>query len=102
MPRIRFREATDLIQKALSGKFENDFTERTLKLIRSSNKSSFRDALCHMLTRTAEGLRLTEVGEAGSGQSDRRIENERSADRDGWQHLVLVTEAENLRRLSGR
>jgi fucose permease len=40
----------------------NDFIERTVKLIQSSNKSSFRDALCHMLTQTVEGLKLGEVG----------------------------------------
>jgi ApeA N-terminal domain 1 len=62
MPRTRLNEAVESVRKALSD-FEESFIERSVKLIQSSNKSSFRDALNHMLTRTVEGLKLGDVGD---------------------------------------
>jgi hypothetical protein len=63
MPRNRLKEAIDLIREALTGKFESEFIERALELVRSSNKSSFRDVLTHIFTQTVEGLKLADVGD---------------------------------------
>lgn len=58
MPTSRLQKAVELVRVALSADFENGFVERTVGLIQSSNKSSFRDVLHHMLTEAVKGLKL--------------------------------------------
>jgi ApeA N-terminal domain 1 len=63
MSRDRLNEADELVRQALSGKFEDAFIERTVNLIRSSNKSSFRDIVHHMITQAVESLKLGDAGD---------------------------------------
>lgn len=63
VPKCRLKEAVALVRGALSGNFKNDFIERIAGLIQSSNQSSFRDVLHHMLTQAVAGLKLADVGD---------------------------------------
>jgi len=59
MPRKQLQKAVKLIQEALiSGNFEEDFIVRVVQLVRSSNKSSYRDVLYHMLNKAAQRLQF--------------------------------------------
>jgi hypothetical protein len=58
MPRNSSKRAVDLTRQALSGNFEDSFIDRVADLVRSSNRSFFRDALSHMLGGAAEAFAL--------------------------------------------
>lgn len=58
MPKNRLRQAVELIRETFSGKFDEGFIERVGGLIQSSNKSSYRDVLYHILSGVAQRLQL--------------------------------------------
>ena len=53
MPKSEMKRAVQLIKDVLSGNFDNGFISRILQLIQSSNKSSYRDVLHHMIGEAA-------------------------------------------------
>ena len=50
MPKSRVKRAVEIVQKGLNGEFEAGFVDRVVSLIRSSNKTSYRDMLVEMIS----------------------------------------------------
>jgi ApeA N-terminal domain 1 len=58
MPKNQLQQAVELIKETLSGTFDKGFVARVTNLVQSSNHSSYRDVLHHMLIGVAQKLQL--------------------------------------------
>lgn len=73
--KTKLDKAIKLVSEALASEFEADFISRTIGLIRSSNRASYRDVLYHMLSGAVERLHLgtdDEVRKLSKNISDTR------------------------------
>lgn len=50
MPKSRMKRAVEIVHQGLGKEFDTEFVERVISLIRSSNKTSYRDVLYAMLS----------------------------------------------------
>jgi hypothetical protein len=85
MSKCRLSQAIALVREALSRDFDRGFVERIVSLIQSSNRSSFRDVLSHMLGEVVKGLRIDagdDLAEFSKSVADTRNAVVHMTDRD--------------------